>query len=77
MTIDEFMADIAPKMRPGWVAMDKDERWFWFENEPNREDLKYAWFNYKGRCMQCNLCAFDIDPVDDWTQSLRKVGCNE
>lgn len=74
MTIDEFMADIAPKMRPGWVAMNKDGRWFWHENKPNIEHLKYAWFNYTGRCMMCNLVSFDIAPVDDWTQSLRKVG---
>lgn len=27
MTIDEFMRDIAPKMRPGWVVMSKQNLW--------------------------------------------------
>lgn len=25
MTIEEFMRDIAPKMRPGWIAMDETD----------------------------------------------------
>lgn len=77
MTIDEFMRYIAPRMRPGWVAMDQDGRWFWHENKPSKESLKYAWFNYAGKHMMSNLVSFDIAPVDDWTQSLRKVGSNE
>ena len=73
MTIDEFMRDIAPKMRPGWVAMDKDRVWYWFSIEPKVEYR--AWFG-KELCYICLGC-FDIAPVDDWTQSLRKVGCDE
>lgn len=34
MTIDEFMRDIAPKMRPGYVAMDEDKAWCWFYDKP-------------------------------------------
>lgn len=33
MTIDEFMRDIAPKMRPGWVAMDESENWFQYKKK--------------------------------------------
>lgn len=32
MTIDEFMRDIAPKMRPGWVAMDGSGQWYFFQD---------------------------------------------
>ena len=73
MTIDEFMKDIAPKMRPGWVAMDKDEDWFWYLDKPEIEDESYCPINL---CYS-SLEMFDIDPVDGWTQSLRKVGRNE
>lgn len=34
MTIDEFMQDIAPKMRPGWIAMQPDNNWCWFSEKP-------------------------------------------
>lgn len=36
MTIEEFMRDIAPKMRPGWVAMDANGLWFWYSKNPTR-----------------------------------------
>lgn len=36
MTIEEFMRDIAPKMNKGWVAMDKDESWFWDDDESEK-----------------------------------------
>lgn len=36
MTIDEFMRDIAPKMHPGWVAMSKQNLWWYFR--PVRRD---------------------------------------
>lgn len=72
MTIDEFMTDISPKMRPGWVAMDKDRTWSYFPYEPRIIDV--SWW---GNDYETSLSMFDIDPVDDWTQSLRKVGCDE
>ena len=70
MTIDEFMTDIAPKMRPGWVAMDEGGDWYWYLDKPEIEDAG---------CYSTSLCyssleMFDIAPVEDWTQSLRKVG---
>ena len=68
MTIDEFMRDIAPKMRPGWVAMDFDGDWYL--DKPTMEDDFYSVINL---CC-AGLEGFDIAPVDDWTQSLRKVG---
>lgn len=70
MTIDEFMRDIAPKMRPGWVAMDEEGDWFYFKLQPKITD--YYWIESNKGCY--GLWTFDITPVDDWTQSLRKVG---
>lgn len=77
MTIDEFMKDIAPKMRPGWVAMDKNGDWHCFVRKPyipaSRKVPRWLMrrsspYNVK------SLSMFRISPVDDWTQSLRKVG---
>ena len=73
MTIDEFMTYIAPKMRLGWVAMDKDGMWTWFDKEPYI--CSYAWW-VKGDVSE-ELSCLNIVPVDDWTQSLRKVNYEE
>lgn len=72
MIIDEFMRDIAPKMRPGYVAMDKDGRWFWYSKEPLPIKRQKHW-TWVGN-VNCFPLLFNIAPVDDWTQSLRKVG---
>lgn len=78
MTIDEFMRDIAPKMRDGYIAMDKNGDWRWFIRKPYIPasiQFPNGWsmrrpspYNIKP------LGMFIIDPVDDWTQFLRKVG---
>lgn len=70
MTIEEFMRDIAPKMRPGWVAMDEGGTWYWYEKKPEEEPY---YFNAEyGSHAQLKM--FNIEPVDDWRKSLRKVG---
>lgn len=84
MTIDEFMRDIAPKMLPGWVAMHPDNNWCWFSKKPesyntNEKEKKEAeeygtgWDIPGDLDDYLYLACFDIDPVDNWTQSLRKV----
>lgn len=70
MTIDEFMRDVAPKMRPGWVAMDYDGSWSWFGRKPVRDNERKLW---RGSQLWGWLYCYEITPVDDWTQSLRKV----
>lgn len=60
MTIDEFMRDIAPKMRPGYVAMNKDGRWFYFTYEPRI--IGILWW---GNDYETSLSMFDIAPVDE------------
>ena len=34
MTIEEFKKNIAPHMNKGYVAMDKDGSWWWFNVKP-------------------------------------------
>lgn len=71
MTIDEFKKNIAPYMRKGWVAMDKDGDYWWYDKKPTLGIKNGIWV-YKSEAR--NLKAFDIKPVKDWTKSLIKVG---
>lgn len=70
MTIEEFMAGVAPMMRKGWIAMDANGLWFWYSKNPTRLARN---FNIKdGEIYKMPM--FDITPVDDWKKSKRKVG---
>lgn len=72
MTIDEFKKNIAPHMKKGWVAMDKNEYWFWHGIKPSIDiDL---WSCYNPIYMMNLSYIFDIEPVEDWTKSLIEVG---
>lgn len=70
MTIDEFMRDIAPKMKKGYVAMNPCNQWEWHSNKPynNGNDWEI------GEGFWCPLSAFDIARADDWKKTLRKSG---
>lgn len=69
MTIDEFMRDIAPKMRDGWVAMDANKDWYF---HPTKPVIVCDWWSSSDEIWLIRV--FDIAPVEDWRQSLRKVG---
>ena len=64
--------DITPFMKKGWVAMDDDGLWRWYEDKPIA--LCGAWLRPSMNCKVCKLESFDIDPADDWSKSLIKVG---
>ena len=66
--------DIIPFMKKGWVAMDNNGEWCWFDKKPTLEKDFLQWIpDYKGS-YHCINNAFDIAPADDWTKSLIKVG---
>lgn len=69
MTIEEFMAGVAPMMRKGWIAMDANGLWFWYSKNPTRLARN---FNIKNG--ELYRISFNIIPVDDWKKSKRKVG---
>ena len=64
--------DIIPFMKKGWIAMDDDGDWYWYEKKPQKEKNFHQWVKSKGEVG--DLCAFDIKPFADWTKSLIKVG---
>lgn len=70
MTIDEFMAGVAPMMHKGWIAMDANGLWFWYSKKPTR--LAHIFYIKDGEIYKISI--FDIAPVDDWKKSKRKVG---
>lgn len=63
--------ELIPFMKKGWVAMDMNRKWFWYNKEPMA--TLECWLGNKADELCC-LGAFDIAPVEDWKKSLRKVG---
>lgn len=67
--------EIIPFMKEGYVAMDKCGDWYWYAKEPYIEGSAWA----SDRRTACESfkdfgCLQDIEPAEDWKQSLIKVG---
>lgn len=61
--------DIIPFMKKGWVAMDSNCKWGWYDKKPIIR--KGIWMpNDNGENYEMLNIAFDIAPADDWTKSL-------
>lgn len=58
-------------MNKGYVAMDEDKTLWWYGNKPRK--IRACWDE-----TEVNFCfldrIFNIEPVEDWTKSLIKVG---
>lgn len=69
ITIYEFLKKNKDILEDGWVAMDKNGGWFWYDIKPYLDDNEW-WNNEK----TCGLFCFNIAPFDgDWKDSLIKV----
>lgn len=64
--------DIIPFMKKGWVAMDWNGDWRWFDIKPIIDKDLLQWENFPHKSKKIN--GFDIALADDWTKSLIKVG---
>ena len=77
MTLDEFKKNIAPYMKKGWVAMDNDCNYFWYNTKPmidiEKEEWDYDEWDYDDTCSDLSYM-FNIEPVGDWTKSLIEIG---
>lgn len=60
---------LLPLLKKGWVAMDKDGVWCWYEKKPKiNQDL---WINSSS----CKiLSCFNIKPAENWEESLMECG---
>jgi hypothetical protein len=65
--------DIIPYMRDGWVAMDSNCKWGWYEEKPIKIEDLLQWSPADGIYEMLDM-PFCIAPADDWTKSLIKVG---
>lgn len=72
MTIDEFKKKVAPYMKKGFVAMDKDCGYFYYNTKPKIDIEKEEW-DYDDTCSGLSYI-FDIEPAREWTKSLIEVG---
>lgn len=62
---------LLPLLKKGWVAMDKDCDWFWYEEKPKHYENEDEWISADS--FFC-LSAFNIKPVENWEESLMECG---
>lgn len=70
--------DLLPLLRKGWVAMQPDGTWAWFDLKPsiyNCRFYEYWYIPMRGRDAFCVLSrTFNIAPFEgDWKDSLMEV----
>ena len=60
---------LLPLLKKGWVAMDKDETWCWYEKKPEiHQDL------WRNSFLYIFLSCFNIKPAENWEESLMECG---
>lgn len=80
MVIDSItVKELIPYLRNGWIAMDKNGDWCWYEYKPVCVDVEncHKWLREDINHLWCNLSrVFEIAPCSiniDWKKSLREV----
>lgn len=61
---------LLPLLRKGWVAMDKDGTWYWYEKKPS---ISYSDWGV-GLFLFRTLEGFNIKPAENWENSLTECG---
>lgn len=69
MTKQIDIKELIPYLRYGYVAMDEDGSWCWYENEPDMRKDYWVCGNHSDDV--CHLS--NIKPVNDWTKSLIRI----
>ena len=60
---------LLPLLKKGWVAMDEDRTWCWYERKPKiHQDL------WKNDSCYIFLSCFNIKPAENWEESLQECG---
>lgn len=63
---------LLPLLKKGWVAMDKDEDWYFFTNKPYVNLKAMDWRSNDIEFWKIRL--FNLKPATDWTNSLMECG---
>ena len=65
--------ELLPLLRPGWVAMEKNGIWYWYDREPVQSNMG-IWMSLSDDDIY-ELGAFNIAAFDgDWKDSLIECG---
>ena len=60
---------LLPLLKKGWVAMNEDGTWYWYEKKPKiHQDL------WKNDSIYIFLSCFNIKPAENWEESLQECG---
>ena len=60
---------LKPLLRKGYVAMDKDGGWYWYDEKPY-----ICWSLWRYTSLYTRLDIFNIKPVENWKDSLMECG---
>lgn len=60
---------LLPLMKKGWVAMDKNGHWYWYEDKP-KQSLVW-WIAEKPNA---HLLSVNVKPAENWEESLMECG---
>ena len=63
---------LLPLLPKGWVAMDKDEDWYWFKNKPCADSQTMCWRADDIKFLR--IREFNLKPADNWKDSLMECG---
>ena len=65
--------ELLPLLRPGFVAMEENGIWYWYDHEPVPDNTGIWMFRSAGDLYE--LSAFNIERfAGDWKDSLMKCG---
>lgn len=70
ITIDEFIEQNKNCLHKGWVYMDSTYKWYFVFSKPT---LSKGLWKHKPYEFVYPLSLFDIEVIDDYTKSLRKI----
>ena len=60
---------LLPLLKKGWVAMDENGAWYWYEKKPKiHQDL------WKNNSIYILLSCFNIKHAENWEESLQECG---
>ena len=63
---------LLPLLPKGWVAMDENKRWYWYNHIPTK--VTSVWENAEVEVSFCLSNMFDLKPAENWEDSLMECG---
>lgn len=64
---------LLPLLKKGWVAMDKNSRWYWYDAKPIKDGDVWLCSDGSHYAEELPKC-FNIKSAEDWCKSLMECG---